>query len=256
MPPRTEDGEQPDLSVTEVRSGVPSFRARGRLSPTPGEGRPYLEPGRTPRRPRGAGPGLTDQAGAEGGVPALWLQREAAARAGPRAAARATRDLRLGRTTAGAAGAAGRAAGLRPAERGPEPPGAARRRYEPWEAGPRTWPGQCPRRHLLVGALSAVHGEEGDPGAAPTRFSAHLHTCPGAGAHLSRGPRGGRPCSGRGRGVRGPGRRGRLPLVAQGDLPLQPQHLPLGLAQQPVEVPHVEPLGALLESGDREPSRA
>lgn len=153
----------------------------------------------------------------------------------------------------------GGGAGRRPqacGEGGPSPRGRARRRYEPWEAGPRTWPGQCPRRHLLVGALSAVHGEGGDPGAAPTRFSAHLHTCPGAGAHLSRGPRGGRPCFGRVRGVRGPGRRGRLPLVAQGDLPLQPQHLPLGLAQQPVEVPHVEPLGALLESGDREPSRA
>lgn len=45
-------------------------------------------------------------------------------------------------------------------------------------------------------------------------------------------------------------------LVAQGDLPLQPQYLPLGLAQQPVEIPHVEPPGALLGCKDREGSLA
>lgn len=54
------------------------------------------------------GAGLADQAGAEGGVPAQQRRREAAAQTEPRAAATATRDLRPGRTTGGAAGAAGR----------------------------------------------------------------------------------------------------------------------------------------------------
>lgn len=94
----------------------PSPAQQGR-KPAPSEGRPYLEPGRT--LPRAAGAGLADRAdraGAEGGVPAQQRRREAAAQAEPRAAARATGDLRPGRTTGGAAGAAGRAprdAGLR-----------------------------------------------------------------------------------------------------------------------------------------------
>lgn len=60
----------------------------------------YAPPPRvTPARP---GP----RADAEGGVPALPQLREEAARVGPRAAARATRDLRPGRTTSDTAGAA------------------------------------------------------------------------------------------------------------------------------------------------------
>lgn len=89
--------------------------------------RTWSRGGRT-ASPQEPGPGLADQAGAGGGVPALRWQREAAARAGAPAAARATRDLRPGHTTgdaAGAAGAAGRApqgAGLQKAD--PEPLGA------------------------------------------------------------------------------------------------------------------------------------
>lgn len=148
-----------------VRSGVPSPRDRSCLSPAPSEGRPYLEPRRTHRRPRGAGAGPGDQAGAEGGVPALGRRREAAARAGPRAAARATGDLRPGRTTGSAAGATGR----RPAEGGPRMawPGSARRRYgRPSPPGSEKLPGPW-RAHATAGPRSCERHAGGDPGAVP-----------------------------------------------------------------------------------------
>jgi hypothetical protein len=75
-------------------------------SPSLNEGLPYLELSRM-HRPAGitrARPG--HRADAEGGVPALPQLREEAVRAGPRAAARATRDLRPGCTTIDMAGAA------------------------------------------------------------------------------------------------------------------------------------------------------
>lgn len=131
----------------------------------------------------------------------------------------------------------------------PEPPG--RSAGTTGRMGTVPQPSQCPRHRCVLRALSAVQAVIPEPLPPPSPY-----TCPCAGAHLSRGPGGGRPSSGRGCGARGPGRWGRLPLVAEGDLPLQPQHLPLGFAQQPVEVPHVEPLGALLESRDKERSRA
>lgn len=68
-------------------------------SPSLNEGLPYLELSRM-HRPAGitrARPG--HRADAEGGVPALPQLREEAVRAGPRAAARATRDLWPGCTT-------------------------------------------------------------------------------------------------------------------------------------------------------------
>lgn len=68
------------------------------------------------------------RADSEGGVPALPQLREEAVRAGPRAAARATRDLRPGCTTKrrGRGGQAG-PVGCRPTEGGtPKPPGVGR----------------------------------------------------------------------------------------------------------------------------------
>lgn len=220
------------------------------LSPAPSEGRPYLEPGRT--LPRVTGAGLAHQAGAEGGVPAHQRRREAARRLSPgrlpgqpgicgQAVPLAARR--------GRRGGAGRGAGLRRADH--ELPGvgtgtsAGRLDRDP-TAG-------CRERSPALGVRTPPpdpRGSErvlgGDPG---TPHPPSTHTCPGAGAHLSRGPGGGRSCFDPDSGARGPERRGRLLLVAQGDLPLQPQHLPLGLAKQSVEVPQVEPLGALLGWG-------
>lgn len=75
-------------------------------SPSLNEGLPYLELSRM-HRPAGITRArLGRRADAEGGVPALPQLREEAVRAGPRAAARATRDLRPGCTTFDTAGAA------------------------------------------------------------------------------------------------------------------------------------------------------
>lgn len=145
--------------------------------------------------------------------------------------------------------------GRRPAEGGPR---VARVRLSAGTGDPAPWGRES---SPALGARTPPPSPRGsercagrDTRASPTPISGRPHTCPGARAHLSRGAGGGRPCSGRGSGARGPGRRGWLLLVAQGDLPLQPQHLPLGLAEQPVEVPHVEPLGALLVGGHGEES--
>lgn len=161
----------------------------------------------TPGEP---GPGLEDQAGAEGGVPALRRRRrrrEAAARAGPRAAARATADLRPGRTTGGAAGATGRAprgAGLRRAD--PESPGSGSAQVRatlPPGVGKAPQPLERARHHRVLGAPSAVQGEipEPPPPPSPDAYTPALApelTSPGA-------PGAGAPALA---GAAGPGGRG------------------------------------------------
>lgn len=133
--------------------------------------RTWSRGGRT-AAPGGPEPGLADQAGADGGVPALGRQREAAARAGPRAAARVTRDLRLGRTTGCATGATGR----RPAEGVPRMAGVGAAQVPATlPSGVRKAPSGLRRAHATGGSSGLCAPV---PGEIPGPPHPHLHPAP------------------------------------------------------------------------------
>lgn len=137
-------------------------------------------------RPGESGPGRADQTGAEGGVPALRRRREAAAQAGPRAAARATRDLLPGCTTGRAAGAAGRAprgaclrGGGTPTPGGGHSAGTGGgTRQDPTAGvGKAPQPLECAHHHRVLRALSTRFRRRSWSHRPPLHTPTHLPQC-------------------------------------------------------------------------------